>query len=118
MWLVFAQQQHQRELAFPHPPDGHERQPGARPPEHAVERAVAGEGVDQHRRVGAHLRCWEAALEHHLAAVERAHVEGDRPRVDAGDARTVGAQTSSLATAYTASVSSTWSLLSNSRRTQ
>jgi hypothetical protein len=41
----------------------------------------------------------EAALEHDLSPVEGAHVERDRPRVDARHTRTVTAQTSSLATA-------------------
>ena len=51
-----------------------------------------------------------------LAVVEDADAERDGPRVDARDTR-AAAQTSSLATSYTASTSSTWSLLSNRRRT-
>ena len=96
--LVLAQQQHERELALADLLDGNERQPVAGRAEHELERAVVHERLDQRRRIGAHVDGAEAALEHDLAAVERAHVERERARVDAGDARTA-AQTSSLAIA-------------------
>src|SRR6185503_334899 len=93
--------------------DRHERQPVAGGAEHELERPVLDERVHQQRRVGAHVDREEAAFERDLAVLEHADVERDGARVDAGDAD----QTSSLATSYTASTSSTWSLLSNRRRT-
>ena len=116
--LVLAQQHDERELALADLLAGHERQPVAGRAEHELERAVVHERLDQRRGIGAHLGGAEAALEDDLAAVERAHVERDRPRVDARDARAGWAQTSSLATSYTVSVSKTLSLLSNIRRMQ
>ena len=76
---------------------GHERQPVAGRAEHELERAVVHERLDQRRGIGAHVGGAEAALEDDLAAVERAHVERHRPRVDARNTR-AAAQTSSLAT--------------------
>ena len=96
--LVLAHQQHERELALADLLGRHERQPVAGRAENELERAVVGERVDQRRRVGAHVDGAEAALEDDLAAVEGAHVERDRARVDARHTRTVAAQTSSLAT--------------------
>ena len=93
--LVGAQQDHQLELALADPLGGNERQPVAGRAEHEVVRAVAGERLDQRRRIGTHGLGREAALEDHLAVVEHADVERDRPGIDAGDAR----QTSSLAIA-------------------
>ena len=95
MRLVLAHQQHERELALADLLGRDERQPVAGRAEHELERAVVGERRDQRRRIGAHVVGAEAALEDDVAVVERAHVERDRARVDAGDA----AQTSSLATA-------------------
>ena len=92
---------------------GHERQPVAGGAEHELERAMLHERLDQRGRIGAHVLGGEGALEDHLAVIEHADIERDRPRIDARDA----GQTSSLAVAYTASTSMTWSLLSNSRRT-
>ena len=93
--LVLAHQQHQRELALADLLDRNERQPVAGRAEHELERPALHERVDQQRRIGADVGGAEAALEHDLAAVERADVERDRARVDAGDAR----QTRSLAIA-------------------
>ena len=116
--LVLAQQHHQRELALADLLAGHERQPVARRAEHELERTVVHERRDQRRGIGADLGRAEAALEDDFAAVERAHAERDGPRVDAGHPGTGAAQTSSLATSYTVSVSKTLSLLSNIRRMQ
>ena len=116
--LVLAQQHHEPELALADPRAGHERQPVAGRPEHELERAVVHERRHQRRGIGAHVDGEEAALEDDLAAVEHAHAERDRPRVEAGHTRTAAAQTSSLATSYTVSVSKTLSLLSNIRRMQ
>ena len=115
--LVLAQQHHERELALADLLAGHERQSVAGRAEHELERAVVHERRDQRRGIGAHVDRAEAALEDDLAAVEHAHAERDRPRVEAGHTRTA-AQTSSLATSYTVSVSKTLSLLSNIRRMQ
>ena len=94
--LVLAHQHHQRELALADLLAGHERQAVPGRAEHEIERPVGHERVHQRRGVGAHVGGGEAALEDDLAAVERADVERDRPRVDARDAR-AAAQTSSLA---------------------
>ena len=115
--LVLTQQHDERELALADLVAGHERQPVAGRTEHELERAVVHERLDQRRGIGAHVGGEEAALEDDLAAVERAHVERHGPRVDARNTR-AAAQTSSLATSYTVSVSKTLSLLSNIRRMQ
>ena len=116
--LVLAQQHHERELALADLLAGHERESIAGRPEHERERTVVHQRRDQRRGIGAHVHREEAALEDDLAAVEHAHPERDRPGVEAGDTRTAVAQTSSLATSYTVSVSKTLSLLSNIRRMQ
>ena len=113
--LVLAQQQHERELALADLRHRHEREPVPGRPEHELERADVRERRDEQLRIGADVGGAEAALEDHLAVVERADVERDRPGVDARDS---GHTSSSLAISYTASVSRIWSLLSNSRRTQ
>ena len=98
--LILAEQQHERELALGHLLGGNQRQPVAGWAEHEVERAVLDERTDEQRRIGTDVDGAEAALEADLAAVERAHVERDRARVDAGHARPGVAQTrSSLAIA-------------------
>ena len=91
--LVGAEQDHQRELALADLRGGNERQPVAGRAEHTLVRAVLHQRLDQWRRIKTHLRGGEAALQHHLAVVEHADVERDRPRIDAGDS----GQTSSLA---------------------
>ena len=96
--LVLAQQHDERELALADVLAGHERQPIAGRAEHELERPVVHERLDQRRGIGAHVGGAEAALEDDLAAVERADVERDRPRVDARDPRAAWAHTSSLAT--------------------
>jgi hypothetical protein len=58
---------------------------------------VAGERGGRQSRVRVDLGRPERALEDDLAVVERAQVEGDRPGIDAGDARAAvrrGAQAS------------------------
>jgi hypothetical protein len=95
--LVLAHEHDERQLALADLVGGDERQPVPGRAEDELERAVADERLDQRRGVVAQVGGAEAALEDDLAAVERAEVEGDRARVDAGDTR--AAQTSSLATA-------------------
>jgi len=96
--LVLTQQHDERELALADLAAGHERQSVAGRAEHELKRPVVHERRDQGPGIGAHLDGAEAALEDDLAAVEHAHVERHRPRVDARHTRAVAAQTSSLAT--------------------
>jgi len=57
-------------------------------PEHDLVRAMGEQRVDQRRRVRADRLRGEAGLEQRAAAVKGADLEGDRPGVDARDART------------------------------
>jgi hypothetical protein len=98
--LVGTLEDHQRELALANLRGTDEREAIPGGTEHEIERRVGGERVDQGGRVGAELRGGEAVLQQRQSAVEGADLEGDRPRIDSGDARTtfrLQAQVSSFA---------------------
>jgi hypothetical protein len=98
--LVGTLQDHQRELALADLRGGDEREAIPGGTEHEIERRVGEERVDEGRGVVAELRGGEALLQQRQSAVEGADLEGDRPGVDSGDARTAfrrQAQVSSFA---------------------
>ena len=86
--FIAPQQQHQSQLALADPLAGNQRQPVPGGPEDEVERALSQERIDQRRRVERQVGRTEALVEQHLAAVERAQIDGDGPRVDARHPRT------------------------------
>ena len=86
--LVAPKQQHERQLALADPLARNERQPVAGGAEHEVEGAVSHERIDERCRVERQIGRPEALVEQHLAAVERAHIDGDGPGVHASDPRT------------------------------
>jgi hypothetical protein len=96
--LVGTFEHHQRELALADLRSGDEREAVPGRAEHDIEGGVGEERVDQRRGVGAEVSGAEALLEERQPAVEGADLEGDRPGIDAGDARPalpLGAQVTS-----------------------
>ena len=86
--FVAPQQQHQSQLVLADPLAGNQRQPITGGPEDEVERALSQERIDQGRRVECQVGRTEGLVEQHLAAGERAQIDGDGPGVDAGHPRT------------------------------
>ena len=86
--LVAPQEQHEGQLALADPIARNERQPVPGGAEDEVEGAVSHERIDERCRVERQIGRPEALVEQHLAAVERAHIDGDGPGVDARHPRT------------------------------
>jgi hypothetical protein len=87
--LVGALEHHQRELALADLGGRDEREAVPGRAEDEVERRVGAQRVDQRRGSGAERRRGKLVLQQRPAAVEGADLEGDRPGIDAGDARPV-----------------------------